>query len=86
MGLDEVDFEEAVPAKPEAKKEGVLYTSEIDAAIKEAKADSGDLGKMKSLQTFLKEKGYWDYNITGEWTATLEKALREFYQDYVKKE
>ena len=86
MGLDEVDFEEAVPAKPEAMKEGVLYTSEIDAAIKEAKADSGDLGKIKSLQTFLKEKGYWDYDITGEWTATLEKALREFYQDYVKKE
>jgi hypothetical protein len=99
MGLDEIDLEGAMPTEPakvpiepkEAKsvtssKEGVLYTPEINAVVEEAKEDSKNVEKMKALQTFLKEKGYWDYNIAGKWTATLEKALREFYRDYVEKE
>lgn len=99
MGLDEAELKGVVPTKkpiieapaevpPEPKvypEEGVLYTPEITAAVEEAKKDSKDSGKMEALQTFLKEKGYWDYDITGKWTAILEKALREFYRDYVKK-
>lgn len=65
-------------------KEGVLYTPEINAWIEEAKADAKDSGKMEALQIGLKEKGYWDYNITGKWTPTLERALRKFCRDYMK--
>lgn len=89
-GLDQIKFEEEgvptkVPAEP-VVKEDILYTPEIDEAVEEAKKDSKDVEKMEALQTFLKDKGYWDYKITGKWTDTLEKALREFYRDYVKKE
>ena len=92
MGLDEIDFKGAMPTEPSkvpiepAVKEEVLYTDEINEVVAEAKKDSDDVEKMKALQTFLKDKGYWDYDITGKWTANLEKALREFYRDYAKKE
>jgi hypothetical protein len=80
-----------VPIEPKLEptapvKEGVLYTPEIDEQVEADKAYAEkNPGSLEALQTFLKEKGYWDYELTGKWTDTLEDALREFYRDQVKK-
>lgn len=92
MGLDEIEFEGAVPTEP-AKvpkviplpKEDVLYAPEINEQVEADKKYAEDNpGSLGALQTFLKEKGYWDYNITDKWTPELERALREFYRDQTK--
>lgn len=85
MGLDEVEFGEVVPPEPKAKKEKVLYTDEINAEVaKDKKYAEENPGSLKAMQRALKEQGYWDYSITGKWTATFEKALRKFYRDQLK--
>lgn len=85
MGLDELEFGEAVPTEPKAMKEKVLYTDEINAEVaKDKKYAEENPGSLKAMQKALKAEGYWDYNITGKWTATFEKALRKFYRDQLK--
>jgi len=66
---------------PEAKT-GVLYTPEINEQVEQDKKYTEQHpDSIAAIQKALKEKGYWDYAITGEWSTNLEKALRELYRD-----
>ena len=63
-------------------KSGVLYTPEINNQVEQDKKyTEQNPDSISAIQSALKEKGYWDYAITGEWTIELENALRELYRD-----
>lgn len=68
----------------EAPKNPALHTPEIDKQIEQDKANQSNPEKIKLVQEWLKDQGYWDYEITGKWTEVFENALRMFYKENPK--
>jgi hypothetical protein len=70
------------PAEPVAPKNPALHTPEINTWIEnDKKYIQQNPDAAAAFQKTLKEKGYWDYEITGRWTELLENALRMFYKE-----
>lgn len=72
------------PNEMEAPKNPALHTSEINKQIEQDKINQSNPEKIKLVQEWLKDQGYWNYEITGKWTEIFEKALRMYYRDNLK--
>jgi len=72
------------PNELEAPKNPALYTPEINKQIEQDKQNNSSPESVKLIQQYLKDNGYWNYEITGNWNELLENKLRMFYREQLQ--